>query len=182
MNTATRELPCTIRCTTGAFDLPIILMGDFNAHLRVRHSSVPNSSDRDFQEFMLRMGDGGFAHYPAGSDLDTPTFISDQGCTVIDYVVVRGAPCSGYALEDLTPKGHRSLRLLVDWPAFTQSGVRARTSHRRHFRSSPPGDLFTSFVGSHGLHAIQDFVKVGLTCIFNLFVLVLGSLFVVSRG
>jgi hypothetical protein len=166
-----------------AFDMPVILLGDFNAHLRVRHSQIPNARDRDFQEFMLRLGDGGFTHFPAGEDLRNPRFISDQGCTVIDYIAVRGAPCSGYALEDLTSKGHRSLKISVDWPAFMRSGVRTRTSHRRHFRSlPPPADFFTSFSAGHGLYAIQDFVRAGLSCIFNLFVLTLGTLFTVSRG
>ncbi len=165
-----------------SFDVPVLVMGDFNAHLRVKHTLLPNARDRDFQEFMLRMGDAGFAHFPAGVDLDRPTFISERGCTVIDYFVIRGAPCSGYALEDITDKGHRSLRISVDWPSATVTGLRDRTSHRRHFRTSTPGSFFPDFSAAHGLHAVQDYIKAGLTCIFNLLILSIGMHFQVSRG
>jgi hypothetical protein len=103
----------------------------------------------------VRMGDTGFSHFPSGPDLDLPTFISDRGCTVIDYVVIRGAPCSGYALEVLTPKGHRSIRLSVDWPPTTVTRVRDRTSQHMHFRSTPPDEFFSNLFG--GARSVQAF-------------------------
>ncbi len=151
-------------------------------HLKIKPSTLPNARDRDFQEFVLRMGDTGFSHFPSGAELDLPTFISSRGCTVIDYVMIRGAPGSGYALEELTPMGHRSLRVSVDWPSATVTKVHERTSHRRHFWSSPPEGFFTDFTAAHGLQGIRDFTRFWLTRVFNLFVLALGVHFMVSRG
>ncbi len=165
-----------------AFDCPVIILGDFNAHLRVRHSVLPNATDRDFQEFMLRAGDTGFSHFPSGADLDRPTFISDRECTVIDYVMIRGAPCSGFTLEDLTPKGHRSLRISVDWPNTTLTEVREHRSFWKHFRAMPPSDFFGGFSVVHGLRSVHDFIRFGLSRVFQLFVLTLGIHFVVSHG
>ncbi len=101
---------------------------------------------------------------------------------MIDYIMIRGAPCSGYELEEITSKGHRSLRISVDWPSATATGVKDRTSYRRHFRSHPPPDFFPSFSVTHGLRGAQDFVKAGLTHVFNLFVLSLGMFLTVSQG
>ncbi len=165
-----------------AFGCPVVVLGDFNAHLRVSPSSLPTARDRDFQEFVLRMGDTGFQHFPSGADLDIPTFISGQGCTVIDYLMVRGAPCSAFKHEDLSDKGHRALRLQIDWPPTTLTALQDRTSYRRHFRVQPSEGLFGDFSAVHGLKGVHDFIRYGLTRVFSLFVLTLGSLFSVARG
>ncbi len=165
-----------------ALDSPVVIGGDFNAHLRSRGSSVPNMRDRDFREFAVRMEDGGFEFFPSGSDLDRPTFISDRGCTVIDYWFVKGVACSGFRAVELTEKGHRALQLDLDWPAVTRTTLRDRTSYRRHFRSSPPPDFFGLFSGVYGLRSTVDFLRHGLSRIFSLFVLALGSLLITTRG
>jgi hypothetical protein len=34
-------------------DCPVIVLGDFNAHVRVPAGQIPNPRDRDFREFVL---------------------------------------------------------------------------------------------------------------------------------
>ncbi len=171
-----------LEATCLALGTPAVICGDFNAHLTSKGSTLPNARDRDFREFAVRMDDGGFAFFPHGDDLDRPTFLSDRGCTVIDYFFVRGVPCSGFKLSDLTDKGHRALELDLDWPNFSSTTLRPRTSHRRHLRSSPPDDFFNLFSGTYGLRSVTDFIRAGLCRLFTLFVLHLGSLLSVSRG
>ncbi len=88
-----------------AFDAPVVIGGDFNAHLKCRGTSVPNARDRDFREFAVRMEDSGFEFFPSGRDLERPTFLSGQGCTVIDYWFVRGWPVRGLACRILHLSG-----------------------------------------------------------------------------
>ncbi len=165
-----------------ALDAPVVIGGDFNAHLRGAGNSVPNLRDRDFREFAVRMEDSGFAFFPSGGDLDKPTFFSDRGCTVIDYWFVQGVACKGYRAVELTEKGHRALQLDLEWPAATRTVLRDRTSHRRHFRSPPPSDFFDLFCEGHGLRSTVDFLRKGLSRIFSLFVLTLGTLLSSARA
>jgi hypothetical protein len=163
------------------FDSPVILSGDLNAHLVTCASTVPCAQDRDFREFAVRMEDAGFSFFPSGPALHKPTFISDRGCTVIDYVFIHGVAGKGFGLDHLTEKGHRGLYLKLEWPGATRHVLHPRTSQRRHFKSSPPPNLLSCLAEGLGLNSASDFLKCGLTYIFSLLVLTLGSLFTVSR-
>ncbi len=167
-----------------ARDVPAVILGDFNAHLLVPGGSrLPSSRDRDFCEFVARMDDSGFACFPSTpSELRKPTYIATQGCSVIDYIFVRGVPCSGFQRTELTTFGHRGLQVDLEWPQFVVTGLRDRTSHRRHFKSDPPASFFPNFVRDHRLDSLVDFLKVGVARVFALFVLSVGQLFQVSRG
>jgi hypothetical protein len=166
-----------------AHDVPSIILGDFNSHLRVRKGVVPTPRDRDFQEFVARLAHDDFEFFPSSeSDLRRPTFISDTGCTVIDYIFVHGAPCSNFLSVDLTTKGHRALQVRLDWPGVVLTGLRARTSHRRHFRESPPPSFFELFSDVHGLVSCLGFLCYGISRVFSLFVLAVGQLCAVSRA
>ncbi len=165
-----------------AFDAPVVISGDFNAHLVHRGTAVPNVRDRDFREFAVRAEDGGYAFFPNGADLNTPTFLSDQGCTVIDYFFVRGVQCSRFKREDLTDKGHRALQLDLDWPPASVTELHDRSSHRRHLRETLPSTFFNSIFALQGLTDVASYVRAGLSNVFSLFVLTVGSLLTVSRG
>ncbi len=161
-----------------ALDAPVVLLGDFNAHWHLARGTLPNPRDRDFREFVVRLGDIGFAHYPsAKEDLRFPTFISAKGSTIIDYFFVRGVSSSGFGREHLTEKGHRALRLSLDWPRVSTTILRERTSWRKHFRSSPPPSFFPSLVDGYSLYSAADMIRSGISQVFALFVLCLGSLF-----
>lgn len=163
-------------------DSPVVMLGDFNAHWQLARGRLPNSRDRDFCEFVYCLGDIGFEFYPsAKEDLRHPTFISLQGSTIIDYFFVRGVPSSGFGREDLTAKGHRALKLSLDWPPVSTARLCERTSQRKRFRSSPPDSFFSSLAVGHGLRSVADMIRFGVSSVFTLFVLSLGNLFSTSR-
>jgi hypothetical protein len=167
-----------------ARDLPVVLLGDFNAHWKLSDSlRVPSPRDQDFRDFVLRLEDSGFLFYPSSaSDLRKPTFVSTQGCSIIDYIFVRGVECSRYQQQVMSTFGHRALEVSLKWPAASLTPLRDRTSHRRHFRESPPATFWPNFLGGNGLQSCADFLRVGVSRIFVLFVLSVGQLFQVSKG
>ncbi len=166
-----------------ALDAPVVVLGDFNAHWRLSDlGRLPNARDRDFREFVLRMGDTGFSFYPsAPGDLRYPTYISPLSATVIDYFFVRGVEASGFGRRSMSAFGHQALHLELSWPSAPSTPLRARTSYRKHFRESPPATFFTSIREAQGLSTYLDFVKAGITQVFVLFVLSCGQLFQVCK-
>ncbi len=169
-------------CFLNLHECPVVLAGDFNAHLHpLSFTALPNARDRDFREFVARLDGGGVQIHPfTDQEVRKPTFISKKGCTVIDYVMVRGAPCSGFERVDLTSKGHRALQISVDWPQVQVSEMRDRTSYRRHFRLPPPQEFFDAFSSGYGLSSCADFLRVGVSHVFCFFVLLVGQLFLVA--
>ncbi len=168
-----------------AHDVPVVMLGDFNAHwkLPLAASRIPSPRDRDFRDFVINLGDSGFDFYPSSvKDLRKPTYISTQGNSIIDYVFVKGVPSSDYRNEEVTVFGHRSQCISVSWPAAPATVLRDRTSHRKHFRVSPPSSFFADLTDGNSLGTTADFLKFGIAQVFSLFVLSLGSLFQVSRG
>jgi hypothetical protein len=167
---------------TLALDVPLVVVGDFNAHLRVVRGGIPSVRDREFQDFMSHMDRRGFAFYPGSpEELARPTFISDQGCTVIDYLLVTGVPSSGFIQSHITAKGHRGLEVSLDWPVAPSSVLKDRQSFRKHFRDSPPDDFFAVLSGGYGLVDAFAMLSFGISRVFGLLVLTLGQLFQVSR-
>ncbi len=138
-----------------AHHLPAILVGDFNAHWKVSERSQV---------------------------LKKPTFVSAKSCTIIDYIFVRGVPSSQFHREELTVFGHRGLSVSLDWPCAPAASLRERTSHRKHFRSSPEPTFFSGFSSGYSLYSHADFIRYGVSRVFSLFVLMLGQLFQVSAG
>jgi hypothetical protein len=164
-----------------AFEIHTILAGDFNAHWKA--ACLPTARDRDFRDFVIRLEDSGYAFHPSSPrDLRSPTFVSGQGCSIIDYIFVKGVPASGYRHEVQTVFGHRALRISLDWPAEPRTSLSERTSYRKHFRCDPPTSFLSDFINGHSLYSHLDFMRKGVSCVFSLFVLTLGQLFQVSRG
>jgi hypothetical protein len=52
-----------------------------------------------------------------------------------------------------------------------------RTSFRRHFRSDPPADFFSSIVEGNGITGVGEMIKFGLSQVVAFFILCLGQLF-----
>jgi hypothetical protein len=166
-----------------AFDLPVVMVGDFNAHWKLPSSKLPSPRDRDFRDFVVHLEDACFSFYPSSpSDLRKPTYVFPKGSSVIDYMFIRGVPSSGFSCDEMTVFGHRALSVTLEWPTAPVTALRERTSHRKHFRRDPPESLVTGFVEGQCLHSGADFLKCGISRVFCLFVLTLGQLFQVSKG
>jgi hypothetical protein len=123
-----------------AMDTPAIIAGDFNAHWKLpTPSRLPLPRDRDFRDFVLNLEDSGFEFHPSTpSELRKPTYVSPQGCSIIDYVFTSGIPASGFRCEQMTVFGHRTLSVQIEWPTAQATVLRDRRSHRKHFQCSPP--------------------------------------------
>ncbi len=112
-----------------AHELPVVIVGDFNAHWKTASSRLPTPRDRDFREFVLWVEDAGFTFFPSSArDLHQPTYLSSQGNTVINYIFVRGVPVSNFHCEQLTTFGHRALGVKLNWPLSPRTILRVRTS------------------------------------------------------
>ncbi len=166
-----------------ALDAPVIVLGDFNAHWRMSDlGKLPNARDRDFREFVLRMGDAGFSFHPSlPGDLRFPTYISSKSATVIDYFFVCGVVASGFGRRSMTAFGHQAIHLDLSWPSSSSTPLCARTSHRKHFWVSPPDSFFTSIREAKGLSTFVDFIRAGITQVFVFFVISCSQLFQVCK-
>lgn len=91
-------------------DAPIAILGDFNSHL-----GTSNRRDSSFSSFATSCERFGFSFFP-GKKCSTPTFVSSQGATIIDFVFVRGLSSVGFDIIPRLDLGHRQVVVSISLP------------------------------------------------------------------
>ncbi len=163
------------------FDCPLLIAGDFNAHLP--HPRVPTlhptPRDVSFYDFVTRLESVGFTYGP-GPENARPTFLGGNSGTFIDFVFARGVNFDPVLVSTLTVTGHRALTSILRWPAPVPVSLTPRQSHRRHFHSEVPPNFFSRFVAD-GITGCVEFIRAGVGRVYSLFLMMVLSLTVISR-
>ncbi len=162
------------------FSCPLILAGDFNAHLPSSAGcALPTSRDADFNEFFLRMTSDGYSTLPSSAN-KFATFVSSRSSSVIDYFFLSGVNSEQFEVSTINTFGHRALSCHLSWPTPVPIPLFPRSSYRRHVARDLPPNFFDVFASS-GLTGWMEVARYGVTRAYAFLILLLTSFLSVSR-